>query len=502
MSMQVPKKKKTIVEKYETLWNGGKSVTAQYPKIGYCITLYCVTKMNEEVSKTPNLPKEERDQIIAKVKELMEYKATLPKEYLDCTLEEYQDFLQTFFEGLDYEDRKKTVTMKTVTKFRMMVAFVDVLQKFGPMEDSMKQLKKYCTWKAVDISKSLRKGEIPHRGGPKENIEEPSKKEEDLLGKEIDNMTGNSMDQNMNQFGNFNSGLNQNIPQQNPQSNPFNNQGNIGGSLNNPFQQKNPQQNPFGGNSGQMNFNNPYNNQNAMPQQPKSQQGMNNPFQQNSMGNNPNSNQQFNDPFGGKGPQNPYAKTNSTGNQGPNTQNRNIPQPHQNQSMPHQGQNQGQFRPQNNPQRPQNNPQPQPQKTNIQSSQPVQHKPINYSAYDMRDFSEDTLKNKDKIFEMIELLKERNKMVYGKDTGPLKPAGPRTQKVTRGSNGKALFSFPNDQKMEIGIPVKYKGIDYYGMIQLVKRNNSEALKMFKKHRMDYTLNMIEDSLEYLSYIQK
>ena len=58
--MQVPKKKKTIVEKYETLWNGGKSVTQTQPKVGYLITLYCVTKMNEDASKNPNLPQEEK----------------------------------------------------------------------------------------------------------------------------------------------------------------------------------------------------------------------------------------------------------------------------------------------------------------------------------------------------------------------------------------------------------------------------------------------------------
>ena len=149
--MSAPKKQKTIVEKYQTLWEGGKSVTAQYPKIGYLITLYCVTKMNEDVSKNPNLPKEERDQVIAKVKELVEYKASLPKEYLDCTLEEYQSFLKTFFDATDYEDRKKTVTLKTANKFKMMSSFIDVLSKFGPIDEEMKKKKKYCTWKAVDI---------------------------------------------------------------------------------------------------------------------------------------------------------------------------------------------------------------------------------------------------------------------------------------------------------------------------------------------------------------
>ena len=39
----------------------------------------------------------------------------------------------------DYEDRKKTVTIKTVSKFKMMASFIDVLSKFGPIDEEMKK---------------------------------------------------------------------------------------------------------------------------------------------------------------------------------------------------------------------------------------------------------------------------------------------------------------------------------------------------------------------------
>ena len=35
-----------------------------------------------------------------------------------------------------------------------------------------------------------------------------------------------------------------------------------------------------------------------------------------------------------------------------------------------------------------------------------------------------------------------------------------------------------------------------------KKNNVDAYKAFKKGRIDMTLNLVEDSLEYLSYVDK
>ena len=52
------------------------------------------------------------------------------------------------------------------------------------------------------------------------------------------------------------------------------------------------------------------------------------------------------------------------------------------------------------------------------------------------------------------------------------------------------------------IPVKYKTINYFKLIDNTKKNNVDAFKAFKKGRIDMTLNLVEDSLEYLSYVDK
>ena len=136
-----------------------------------------------EIKKTATL--------IAIVGSPLKYNNTkLKPEELECTEEEYQEFLNTFFTNLDYEDRHDTVTIKTSSKFRLMAGFIDVLTTFGPLRDDMKKCKKYCAFKAVDIFKALKRGEVPKRGGPKE--EENTK--ENTGDKTTNNNGNNSME--------------------------------------------------------------------------------------------------------------------------------------------------------------------------------------------------------------------------------------------------------------------------------------------------------------------
>ena len=52
----------------------------------------------------------------------------------------------------------------------------------------MIKCKKYCQYKAVDIYKSLKKGEVPKRGGPKEQDSPPSSNlKSENLSNNIDN---------------------------------------------------------------------------------------------------------------------------------------------------------------------------------------------------------------------------------------------------------------------------------------------------------------------------
>jgi vacuolar protein sorting-associated protein VTA1 len=86
--------------------------------------------------------------------------------------------------------------MKTTSKFRLMASFIDVLASWGPIDDEMIKCKKYCQFKAVDIFKALKKGEVPKRGGPKEQDNQDAG-----LGNEIDELAKNMGGANL---GNYN----------------------------------------------------------------------------------------------------------------------------------------------------------------------------------------------------------------------------------------------------------------------------------------------------------
>ena len=157
--------KKTLFDSFKRLWEGGKVVSNYNRKVGYHILLYVVTNMTPRVSND-----QDKNKVIEMIKELKVYKEIIPEEDTKCELEEYETFLNDFFTKVDKEDRFGIVSMKTVLKFLMLNDFIKVLDSFGPenLNDEMKKCQKYCKWKAIDILKSLKKGEIPHRGGPHE----------------------------------------------------------------------------------------------------------------------------------------------------------------------------------------------------------------------------------------------------------------------------------------------------------------------------------------------
>ena len=94
--------------------------------------------------------------------DLKQDRGTISQEDQNCSLEDYQQFLSEFFQKIDYEDRHGTVTVKTSSKFRVMSSFIDVLSSWGPIDSEMLKCKKYCQFKAVDIFKALKKGEVPN----------------------------------------------------------------------------------------------------------------------------------------------------------------------------------------------------------------------------------------------------------------------------------------------------------------------------------------------------
>jgi hypothetical protein len=399
------KKKLGPVEKFRPLWEGGKSVEQYNIKVGFKIRMFVVQELNTLRQKNPNLfgPKETED-LTKMIMDLKQDKGTISPEDQTCALEDYQMFLQEFFQKVDYEDRHGTVTMKTTSKFRLMASFIDVLASWGPIDEEMIKCKKYCQFKAVDIFKALKKGEVPKRGGPKEQDNQDAG-----LGNEIDELAKNMGDANL---GNHNQNQGGNFQQQMP-----NNQ--YGG--NNPYggqQQYNQQVN-------NNQFNNPYGNPNQ-----------NNINQQNNAG--------FSNPFGN---QNNYNNNmNNNYNQGM------YQQPPQHQPPQHQYPQQYPQQQYQQPQQNKYNPQPQYQNQQGQGGMNKVRKSKVFPSNDKKD--------------------PQKRMFKGK------------------------------YELDAKIPIKYNSVDYFMLVENVRINNEAALREFKRGKASDILNMVLDSLEFLSYIHK
>jgi hypothetical protein len=80
------------------------------------------------------------------------------------------------------------------------------------------------------------------------------------------------------------------------------------------------------------------------------------------------------------------------------------------------------------------------------------------------------------------------------------PAGPRKQKVHKKNNN--TFNFDCKNPLTTTVPIRFKTVDYFKLIDNIKQNNETAIREFKKGRIDMTLNLVTDSLEFLSYLDK
>ena len=407
------KKKLGPVEKFRPLWEGGKSVEQYNIKVGFKIRMFVIQELNNMRQKNPNLfgPKEKED-LTKMIMELQQDKGTISPEDQQCPLEDYQMFLQEFFQKVDYEDRHATVTMKTTSKFRLMASFIDVLSSWGPIDEEMIKCKKYCQFKAVDIFKALKRGEVPKRGGPKEQDNS-----EAGLGNEIDDLANNmgnaNLGNNQNQGGNFQGG---NFQQQMP-----NNQ--FGNPFGAPPQQFNQQ-----GNFNQNQYSNPFGN----PQN--------------------NMNQQQNNNFN-TGYSNPFGNQNNFNNNN-NNMNNNYNNPMMNQQRP-----------------PQQQQPPQQHKPPQQQYQPQQYQQNNYNPQPQYQNNQGTNK-------------ARKSKVFPSKTDP----------------NKRLFK--GKYELDATIPVKYNTVDYFMLVENVRINNEVALREMKRGKASDILNMVLDSLEFLSYIHK
>ena len=155
-------KKLTPLEKYNPLWIGWKSVYKYDAKVGYQIRFYCLKELyNLRKTNLELFNKKDFEELIKMMEELKQEKINISSLAQNCTLEEYQKFLEDYFKKIDDEDRHGIFIFKTAAKFRIMASFIDVLQSWEDLDEEMKKCKKYCLYKAVTIYKALKKGKIP-----------------------------------------------------------------------------------------------------------------------------------------------------------------------------------------------------------------------------------------------------------------------------------------------------------------------------------------------------
>jgi vacuolar protein sorting-associated protein VTA1 len=78
------------------------------------------------------------------------------------------DFSAQLFEVADATDRSTGSTQDTCRTFLAVAILLDVCEQFGPLSEDQIKVRRYSTWKAADISRSLKQGIKPTAGGPPE----------------------------------------------------------------------------------------------------------------------------------------------------------------------------------------------------------------------------------------------------------------------------------------------------------------------------------------------
>ena len=477
------KPKLGILDKYRPLWEGGKSVEKYNIKVGFKIRMFVVSQITSKRQKNPNaLNQKDIEQLTDMIKELKEDKATIPVEEQTCTLEDYQKFLSDFFNKVDYEDRHDTVTIKTTSKFRLMASFIDVLSTWGPIDEEMVKCKKYCQFKAVDIFKALKNGQIPKRGGPKEQLDdnnENNKNETDIninVNKNHLKQNNTQSNQNPNKISNLRNNKNNIESNKNYNNgNSINNQANkinnnkINHNNDSNYNQKNQINNNIKRDNGNYNYNNKNNNHKSYEENLDKKENLNYT--------NPNINykQQFQkDPRAQKKIN--FEQKNDLMNK---TEINNNFQKFQSHNVKYKlNKNDNNF--QNNNQNLNNNNYK--KLNNLQINSNNKLKANNHTSFNP-NYSNNY--HKDKNNNNKNLNYKRKSLVFPSQDGNQKKR-----------------TFKGKYKLTTYIPVKYNTVPYFMLIENVRINNDNALKALKRGKAENVLNLVLDSLDFLTYVHK
>jgi len=120
---------------------------------------------------------------------------TFPPE-LKESKKECIKFTIDVFSKVDSEEKARRANKGTIAKFMIAASFFDVLKEFDPMETdnlanidqwpgmdtSMQEMQLYCRWKATEIHKGLKMGQLPPPGPPGWSPGQTSSLEQELMG--------------------------------------------------------------------------------------------------------------------------------------------------------------------------------------------------------------------------------------------------------------------------------------------------------------------------------
>ncbi|CAG8607556.1 18808_t:CDS:2 [Dentiscutata erythropus] len=77
-----------------------------------------------------------------------------------------ENFGLKVFLNADNEDRAGKATKKTAKNFLAAAVFLELLKVFGPLNSEIEEKIRYAKWKANDIVKALKEGQVPTPGPP------------------------------------------------------------------------------------------------------------------------------------------------------------------------------------------------------------------------------------------------------------------------------------------------------------------------------------------------
>ena len=495
------KPKLGIIDKYRPMWEGGKSVEKYNIKVGFKIRMFVVSQLTSQKQKNPNLlNQKDIDQLTQMIMELKEDKATIPPEQQTCTYEEYKKFLNDFFNKVDYEDRHETVTIKTTSKFRLMASFIDVLSSWGPIDNDMIKCKKYCQFKAVDIFKALKRGEIPKRGGPKEqNNEENENTQKIIEENKIEKNKENYIDNKNKNIKSDNIKNNQNT-HKNSKSNNFNQYIPLNNNDTKKISQYEKHQNiNTQNNNGNQNIksNNKYNSNNNNEyknnQLNKANTINGNIIRGNIKGLHKDNNKNLNINTMQNNNKNDNH-INVTNNTNPNVNNnhkiqKNIREQRKiNDEKRNEINNKTDFR----------------QKKGYSQNYEIQNMNNNFNQNKPNHNNYDQFNNTNQnINSNYHTENNKNTNLNNNYYKNINHSYKRKSLVVPSKDGNMKKrTFKGKYRLTTYIPVKYNTVPYFMLIENVRINNDNAMKLLKRGKARDVLNMILDSLDFLSYVHK